>query len=720
MIELLRLTAQWWIFLFFLGITALPLTTKLFSVFFDKGYAFSKIIGLICLSYIIFVLSTVRILPFTTLSTFGVLIILTTASICMLRKSDMLEQIKNNWKTFLFEEVLFFAGLLFWSYIKSFQPDIHGLEKFMDYGFINSILRTNYFPAKDMWMSPLSINYYYFGHLMTAVMTRLTFLPSNITFNLMLTSMLGFTFSQGFSLGANLVFFLKKNSSQTIKKFSLVAAGLLTALLLTFGGNLHTIYTFFTPYQNESPVPPTQLVFSPLTFPNQYWYPNATRFIYHTIHEFPIYSFVVSDLHGHVLDIPAVLLMIALLLAFFINQKQSVKSFFLSSALFGFLAAIMYMTNAWDGLIYIGVCAMLLFMQRYKQSVFTTLFSKNFFSSFIILFFTFILTGLPFSLFFKPFASQIGINCAPDFLIRLGHIGPIIFENGYCQTSPLWQLAILYGFFFFWFVSLISFVFFRKDNTEKQPVDLFVVGLGALAFVLILLPEFVYLKDIYTTYFRANTMFKLVYQSFILLMLMSGYTIYRIYTSFQFTKKNSLVKKLIGTTYLLFGNLLITLILIYPFFAIPAYFNNLKNFQGLNGTKYLQNINTDDYKAVQWFNTQVVGQPVILEAQGDSYTDYERISSNTGLPTVFGWMVHEWLWRGTYDVVPQRIADVKALYESPSITETKNLLKKYNVQYIYIGDMERNKYPALDEGKFAKLGTIAYHANSVTVYKINH
>lgn len=718
MIELLRFTIQWWLFLFFLGIIALPLTIMLFGVFFDKGYAFSKIIGLICLSYIIFAFSTLHIVPFTVFSTFAILLTLATISIFLARKLKTVEQIKNNWKTFFFEEILFFAGLLFWSYIKSFQPDIHGLEKFMDYGFINSILRTNYFPAKDMWMSPLSINYYYFGHLMTAVMTRLSFLPSNISFNLMLASILGFMFSEAFSLGANLVFLLKKNSGQTIKKFSLVAAGFLTALLLTFGGNLHTIYTFFTPYQNESPVPPTQLVFSPLTFPNQYWYPNATRFIYHTIHEFPIYSFVVSDLHGHVLDIPAVLLMIALLLAFFINKKQSVKSFFLSSVFFGFFAAIMYMTNAWDGLIYIGVCTMLLFIQGYKQSVFTTLFSKNFFSSFIILFFTFILTGLPFSLFFKPFASQIGINCAPDFLIRLGHIGPIIFENGYCQTSPLWQLAILYGFFFFWFVSLISFVFFRKDNTEKQPVDLFVVGLGALAFVLILLPEFVYLKDIYTTYFRANTMFKLVYQSFILLMLMSGYTIYRIYTSFQFTKKNSLVKKLIGTTYLLFGNLLITLILIYPFFAIPAYFNNLKNFQGLNGTKYLQNINADDYKAVQWFNTQVVGQPVILEAQGDSYTDYERISSNTGLPTVFGWMVHEWLWRGTYDVVPQRIADVKALYESPSITETKNLLKKYNVQYIYIGDMERNKYPALDEEKFAKLGTIAYHANSVTVYKI--
>src|SRR5581483_1133131 len=94
-------------------------------------------------------------------------------------------------------------------------------------------------------------------------------------------------------------------------------AGILSAWLVTFAGNLHTIYTFFTQYPNDNPVPPWQLTFSPQTFPNSYWYPNATRFIYHTIHEFPMYSFVVSDLHGHVLDIPAVLLTVATLLAVF-------------------------------------------------------------------------------------------------------------------------------------------------------------------------------------------------------------------------------------------------------------------------------------------------------------------------------------------------------------------------------------------------------------------
>jgi uncharacterized membrane protein len=117
-------------------------------------------------------------------------------------------------------------------------------------------------------------------------------------------------------------------------------------------------------------------------------------------------------------------------------------------------------------------------------------------------------------------------------------------------------------------------------------------------------------------------------------------------------------------------------------------------------------------------NSHISGQPTILEAQGDSYTDYERISSNTGLPTVFGWTVHEWLWRGTYDIVPPRIADVENLYQSKDMTKTKQLLKEYHIQYVYIGDMEWTKYPNLDEQKFNELGKVVYQNSSVKIYKI--
>ncbi|HYK09102.1 MAG TPA: DUF2298 domain-containing protein [Candidatus Eisenbacteria bacterium] len=716
---LLLQTLQWWIIIFILGSIALPFASKLFASFFDKGYTFSKTIGIVAVSYCALVLGTMHILPFTTLSLSGITFVLAGVSLLFFIRLKTFSVVKSHWKIFLFEEVLFFACLFFWAFIKSFQPDIHGLEKFMDYGFINSILRSTYFPPKDMWMTPLFINYYYFGHLMTAVLTKLSNLPSNITFNLMLSSLFAFTFLGSFSIGANLVHLVHAKIQDTRHKIQkVIVVGLLTAFLVTFAGNLHTLYTFFTPYQNDNPVPPTQLVFSPQTFPNQYWYPNATRFIYHTIHEFPMYSFVVSDLHGHVLDIPVVLLILAVLLVIFLKPIENWKLEIGNSLLLGALTGVAYMTNAWDGLIYCGVVIVLILIKTFSHTFLDTFFSRKFLLSLLVLLVSFVTISLPFSIFFKPFASQVGLICAPDFLIAIKNIGPLLFEKGYCEHSPLWQLGILYGFFFFWLVSFLAFFYTKSKKKDiVQPVDFFVLGLGTLGFVLILLPEFVYLKDIYTTYFRANTMFKLVYQSFILLSLVSSYTIYRIFSEIHVSKK-SITKRIASFFFLLLSFTLTIIVLIYPFFAISSYFNNLKDFQGLDGTTYLKTINADDYKAVAWLNAHIQGQPVILEAQGDSYTDYERISSNTGLPTVFGWMVHEWLWRGTYDIVPGRVAEVKTLYESTSLQETKSILTKYHVHYVYIGAMERTKYPTLNEEKFKELGKIIYSSGGVQIYTI--
>lgn len=702
---------QWWGLIFLIGLGTLPLTQKLFSSFADRGYGFSKIIGAGIVTYGIFLLATLHVLQFSSTCLWILFFSLTAINISMIKK-DFILFVKKSFPLLLFEEVIFFLGITFWSYIRGFQPDIHGLEKFMDFGFVNSILRTTYFPPKDMWMTPLSINYYYFGHLLTATLTKMSNLPSFITFNLMIATLFACTFSLGFSLGGNVWYLFQRSSIKTF-----IVSGLLSALLLTFSGNLHTIYTLFTPYQNDSPVAPWQLSFSPTTFPNSYWYPNATRFIFHTIHEFPIYSFVVSDLHGHVLDIPFVLLTLAILLILFTTPQKSFK-LFQSSIVLGILCGIMYMTNAWDGLIYLlfSTCTLLYKLSEDDLShIFSQFLSTRFLFSFITLFVSFVVTSLPFSLFFKPFASQIGINCAPSFLTKLGNIGPVIFEKGYCQTSPWWQLLILYGFFLFWILPFFILLW-KKKKEATHSIDTFILFLIILGIFLIISPEFIYLKDIYTTYFRANTMFKMVYQAFIILSLSSGYIIVRIFSNLK--KTTGLPKKLFTLCYMLLALCILALVSIYPYFAITSYYGNLKDFQGLNGTKYLQTLLPSDALAINWLSTHIKNQPTILEAQGDSYTDYERISSNTGLPTVLGWTVHEWLWRGTYDVVPQRVADIQTLYESNDLSQTVQLIKKYAISLVYVGDMERTKYPSLDEKKFNTIGTIVYKNSSVTIYKV--
>ena len=694
---------QWWFLLFIVSSIFLPLTTYIFSNFFDKGYIFSKILGIAFISYAVLLLGVLKILPFGVPEIIFILICFAVINLFLIYKHpNILVSVKKSWRVFAFEELLFLSTLIFWSFIRAHQSDIHGLEKYMDFGFVNSILRSSYFPPNDMWFTPHSINYYYFGHLVTAVLTKLSAIPSPVTFNLMLSTIFAFTFTGAFSIGANLIY--KLNAI----RYTLYATlgGLLSASVVTFSGNIHTIYTLFKPYANEHPLPFWQLIFSPASFPNSYWYPNATRFIYNTIHEFPLYSFVVSDLHGHVLDIPFVLLTIAILFSLFLKTKLFTFHFSLLTLLLAFLLAIMYMTNAWDGILYFGLMAIVISYLKRKGGNYW-----NIGLSLVFIFIGSIFFTLPFSLFFKPFASNIGILCAPDFLIKIGHLGPFIFEPDHCQKSPWWQLITLYGFFYFW---VIGFFIFKIKNWVRNfsPSDVFVLILIAFSTLLIILPEFVYIKDIYPAHYRANTMFKLVYQSFIMLSIASGYIIVRIVSSIN--------KKIFAICYLLFTICLIFLVFLYPYFAINSYYNNLKTYAGLNGTDYLKPLYPTDYEAIQWINKNIKGQPVILEAQGDSYTDYARVSTNTGLPTVLGWTVHEWLWRGTYDIPAPRIEEVKNLYEAKDIELTKQLIKKYDVKLVFIGDLEKQKYLELNERKFKDLGTIIYENGNTKIYKINN
>ncbi len=697
MIQDLLFVIQWWIVFFLLGIISLPICFRLFDKFFDLGYSFSKIIGALVISYSIYVLAIMRILPFTVFSLYFLLVIFSAINFLILKSDkNLLKLIKKNIRVFLFEEILFLISLLFWGFIRAHEPSIHGLEKFMDFGFINSILRSTYFPPKDMWFSPFPINYYYFGHILTAVLTKISFIPSFITFNLMIATIFAFSVTFSFSIGANLL------KGVSTRKIVVYIGGILTSILVSLSGNLHIIYSFFTSYKTDNPVPFWQLTLSPSSFPNSYWYPNATRFIPFTIHEFPIYSFVVSDLHGHVLDIPMVLLAIALIYNFFIGREiKKISLLFLS-----FLLAIMYMTNTWDAIIYFGLFITCLLMLRFHTKVKKTSAAlKEVIKNFIIVAGGVAIFSIPFSIFFKPFVSGIGIICAPTFLTNLQKLGPFLFEANHCQRSEWWQILILYGFFYIF--AAIFIIFISKIKPKKLPQDFFVLMLIIISTILIIVPEFIYAKDIYPAHYRANTMFKLVYQSFIMLSIVSSYTIVRVLNG---TKKAILI---------LFFLPLVSLIVIYSYFAINSYYSDLKTYIGLDGIKYLKNLRPDDYDAINWLNKNIKGQPIILEAQGDSYTDYARISSNTGLPTVLGWTVHEWLWRGSYGVPAPRIEEIKTIYETRDLNLTKTLIKKYNVAYVYIGSLEEEKYPNIYEKKFNELGKTIYEKNASRIYKVN-
>jgi len=689
----------WWFLLFALGVSFLPFTFFIFKRFFDKGYAFAKIIAILIISYAAWLLGSLKILPFMSETVWLIIIAAAAANVWLAKrkKINLKKEIKIHWRIFAFEEILFFGFLTVWSFIRGYQPAIQGLEKFMDFGFVNSILRSRYFPPADMWLAGETINYYYFGHLISAVLTKISTLDSAITYNLMIATIFGLTFTAGFSLGANLFFFASQDFTQIIKeKFKLpfsqklpkkiILAGLLTAFLLTLGSNLHPLCWRVKHGSFKT-----------------YWYPDATRFIVkkfgaadNTIHEFPLYSFVVADLHGHMINIPNVLLILALVLNLGLKNfsLKKLKKVMPLISLLSLCLAIAFMTNAWDYPIYLLVTGGSVFLfnkkrQGWNQSLSSSLIISGLLVPGGLIF------SLPFHLHFKNIAKGISLV---DF------------------HSPAWMLLVLWGLPFFttavFLILLAKRLKLKIKNFPKQNViDLFVFVFLTVSWLLIFIPEVIYVKDIYIhSHQRANTVFKLTYQAFIMFSLATGYTVASALT----TIRQKPIKFLLLASY----SILFVFIFAYPRFAVKSFYG-LKKYQGLWGLNYLKNSYPDDYKAILWLKKNVPDQPIIVEAVGESYTDFARVSANTGLPTILGWRVHEWLWRGSFDESAKRTEEVKTIYKSNSLAKTKELLNKYQVKFIFLGKLEKQQYPQLKKEKFGQLGEIIFSSGQTKIYKVN-
>ncbi|MFW5703624.1 MAG: DUF2298 domain-containing protein [Patescibacteria group bacterium] len=813
----LSISLSWYLVILVIGLIFVPLTRVFFGTFFyDRGYPFAKTIAIIVISYTIFVLSFLKILPF---SFFGLIAV---CSIWIIINALILSRLKRRAGkqfhlmkdkealSYLFlEECIFLIAFIGYIYVRGQEPAIRGLEKFMDYGFMQSIMRTDYFPPLDMWLSGdpqmpggYYVNYYYFGHLTGSMLIKLAQVPSAIGYNLVLATIFAQGITLGFSICSNLVYIFKRHFFENgrINKIRLAVYGLLGTFLINLAGNLHTIYAFTSGYDPDNPVPfwevllPIGTLLSPDN-PSTYWYPNATRFIPKTIHEFPSYSYIVADLHGHVFDIPFVLLTLALLFTLFmfgrtyvsgrlkhqpdsispkqespmsavyqnvhhfsrtflqtigIHIKQNGFSFqpkfdtFLVITI-GAMTAIHYMTNALNGPIYLLFTLAILF--------FVYGLSARFFTMLLLVGFTFAAVSYPFSVNFSPFAAGVGVNCPPPFLSRIGEFALFQFIEGNCQISGFYMLFILWGFFWVGLILYIIAIFKRntinvilyfleifhqssieyfglsqeskseQNNNKKNlfmlhKVDQFTLFLFAFGTLLIFIPEFFYIKDIYPDHFRANTMFKLGYQAFIMMSIAMTVVLFRI------RLVDSMYKYLLKLVYGFF----FFFVFIYPFFAFPSYYNgiftaeSLKQPPELDGEKWLLDEPklSQDKEVIDYFHTQVTGQPTILEAQGDSYTDYNRVSAYTGLPTVAGWWVHQWLWRSSPDIVGNRIPDIQAIYESPDKQLTQQLLQKYNVSYIIVSELEREKYPNLNQQKFNEIATEVFKSENgvASIYKV--
>jgi uncharacterized membrane protein len=104
----------------------------------------------------------------------------------------------------------------------------------------------------------------------------------------------------------------------------------------------------------------------------------------------------------------------------------------------------------------------------------------------------------------------------------------------------------------------------------------------------------------------------------------------------------------------------------------------------------------EDYRAIQWMQANVKGSPVIVEANASEYRWGTRFTIYTGLPGVVGWNWHQRQQRAltSSDWVTDRVTEIGTFYNSHSETAVVDFLRRYDVRYIIVGQLERAYYPA--------------------------
>ena len=227
--------------------------------------------------------------------------------------------------------------------------------------------------------------------------------------------------------------------------------------------------------------------------------------------------------------------------------------------------------------------------------------------------------------------------------------------------------------------------------------------------------EFIYLKDIFNS--RMNTVFKFYYQAWVLLGSASAYGVYWLLSSRGERRKlGGRIARGLWATGLV---VLLAVSLIYPTLASYSKAGRFAGEPTLDGAAHVARYRKADYDAIQWLRSNVGGQPTILEAPGPQYSEYARVSTYTGLPTLLGWGGHELQWRGNYDEPGKREPDIDTLYRSADWRQIESLVEKYNIGYIYVGQLERDKYQLSPQAtnKYRRFMDLVYDQDGVQIFR---
>ncbi|HET9910419.1 MAG TPA: DUF2298 domain-containing protein [Anaerolineales bacterium] len=775
---------MWYLFIFILGLAIYPITRLAMPGLADKGYPLSRALGLVLFGYLAWMAGSFGI-PYTrfTIGIVFALIVIAGALLAYYQRAELRDEWQNKRKYFLMIEGLFLAFFLVDLLIRLGNPDLwhpaKGGERPMDFSYFNAVIKSTNFPPYDPWFAGGYINYYYYGFVLVATPVKLLGIVPSIAYNFILPTLFAIVGVNAFSLGWNL---LTKDervvaegvSSQSPSSFrfplSSFFAGLAASALTILLGNLGTIQLVYQKLQElgaagtfswDKTIPITQrwawaiqgfmmtLKGSSLPLGPGEWYWNPSRVVPpggggNEITEFPLFTFIYSDLHAHMIAIPLALLALSWALAVVAGRANWRNQLSAASGLVigGLIIGSFYPTNLSDTYTYLllgmialgytvfrytetpslirrilvslGAVISLYLLSQYLYAPYRTWYSQAYSAldpwkgpftpiwSYLThwLVFLFIIVS------WMIWETREWMAATPVSALRKLKPYQLLIE-GMLVVLVLALLVLQYlgtsvGWIALPIAAWAAVLLLRPDLPDAKRFVLFLIGTALL--ITVVVEVVVVSGDIG----RQNTIFKFYMQAWLMLAVAAGAAF--TWTLFAFFKWLPGWRIFWQTAMILLisGALLFTVsgtlgkIRDRWIVEAPRTLDAMTFMKYAHYDDFGQRLDlSEDYRAIRWMQDHVQGSPVIVEGNCSEYRWCTRFTIYTGLPGVVGWNWHQRQQRVyTAAWVEERVADVGNFYTSTNVQIAREFLEEYDVRYIIVGQLERAAYAPESLAKF--------------------
>jgi YYY domain-containing protein len=730
-------TFRWYLVTTLVTIGLAPFTVLVFRRMTNRGASVVRPLSALFLIWPVWFLASVgdAIVPFTAVTLWISAFVLGAAAWGLGWREDVLNA--NTFRHLLVAEAGHGAAFGFFLWFRGYGPAANLQEKPSDLMMLASSMHSTSMPPADAWLAGEPVNYYYLGYAIWAAFGKMIGTSPAIVFNLALASVFAMTFVATIGLAANI---LSRWCSNLVARIG----GLVATILLIIDGN---------PWAASRVVEAAKSQWKAWFFDGIGW--QSTRIIVddpasgaNPISEFPSFSFILGDLHPHVLALPYTVtaLMFAWMLLTLGRLREN-ESFLRRDggrlAIAGFAIGSLYAMNSWDFPTYLLISLLALALGTVGVAVQDRLLGGG------VLVLSALVSWLPFYVTFEAPARSTGTPFS-DWIGNVPLLGGILASVASYQgerTSPQDYFSIFGFMYLIALVLILTEAWRRREDVlisraeargttwERDqashyfaiatallcflgslivPAPLLVIcGLPvivvwlllerdfrvtpanialvmyAIALIMTLIPEFFYVTDYYGGS-RMNTVFKIYYQVWLLMAVASALAAVSIWKAFRRNLVARYALPVAMTGILALG-------MTYPVVAGHQWLEwraPNREWKGVDGLAYLVEdqggLYAAEYEAIQWLLDNADEQDVLLAAGGGEWREeLGRVSSGSGVPTLIGWTGHENQWHlGDPDfqsVVNQRLNDINLLYSGPPSTE---LLDRYGVTLIYVGPTE--------------------------------